>query len=306
MEDEVMATQQHILVTGATGAQGGSVARHLLQRRKFAVRALTRNPDSEKALALKEAGAEIVKGDLDDIESLKAALNGVYGVFGVTNFWEHFEKEAQQGRNLVDAVAAANVEHFVFSTLPNAKKLTNGELDVPHFDIKGQLEEYARSRGLKATFVHVAFYFENFLSFFPPQKQEDGTFTFGFPQGDTPLAGVAVEDLGGIVAPVFENSEKFIGKVIGAVGDDLPPKTYADIMTRTLGKTVKYNFIPREVFASFGFPGAEDLANMFDFNRRFIPNRQTDIDQSRALYPELQTFKSWLNTHKEKFVASLN
>lgn len=300
-----MATQQHIVVLGATGAQGGSVAHHLLQSGKFVVRALTRNPDSEKALALKKAGAEVVKGDLDDVGSLQAALEGAYGVFGVTNFWEHFDKEAQHGRNLVDAVAAANVEHFVFSTLPHVKKITNGELDVPHFDIKGQLEEYARSRGLKATFVHLAFYFENFLFFFPPQKQEDGTFAFGFPQGDTPLAGLAVGDLGGIVTPVFESPDRFIGKTIYVVGDDLPPKTYAEIMTRVLGKPVSYNFIPRDVFASFDFPGADDLANMFDYYRRFVPNRQTELEQCRALYPKLQTFEEWLTANKAKFADIL-
>jgi uncharacterized protein YbjT (DUF2867 family) len=296
-----MTDQKRILVIGATGAQGGSVARHLLRQGKFAVRALTRNPDSEKAKALKEAGAEVVKGDLDDVESLQTALKGMYGVFGVTNFWEHFEKEYQQGKNLVDAVAAANVEHFVFSTLPHFKKISNGELDVPHFDIKGQLEEYARSLGLNATFVHVAFYFENFLSFFPPQKQDNGTFSFGFPQGDVPLAGVAVADLGGIVAAIFENPARFKGKVVGVVGDDLPPKKYAEVMTRVLGKTVVYNYVPREVFASFDFPGADDLANMFEFNRVYIPNRQTDLEQSRTLYPKMQTFESWLNENKEKF-----
>lgn len=296
-----MTDRKIILVTGATGAQGGGVARHLLNRGKFAVRCLTRNPDSDKAQALKKAGAEVVKGDLDNLESLHAALKGCYGVFGVTNFWEHFEKEFQQGKNLVDAVAASNVEHFVFSTLPYAKKISNGELDVPHFDLKAQLEEYARSLGLNATFIHVSFYFENFLFFFPPKKQDDGTFAIGFPQGDTPLAGVAVEDVGGIVAPVFENPDKFKGKVVVVVGDYLPSKTYAEIMTRVLGKTIVYKHIPREVFASFGFPGADDLANMFDFYRRYILNRQAELEQCRTLHPKLQNFESWLRANKAKF-----
>ena len=178
-----MSNKETILVTGATGAQGGSVARHLLGRGGYTVRCLTRNPDSEKAGALQQAGAEIVRGDLDDPASLRSALDGCQAVFGVTNFWEHFNKEYEQGRNLMDVVAATNsVEHFVFSTLPNAKKISGGELDVPHADIKARLEEEARERGLPATFVHVAFYYENFLSYFPPQKQEDGTFALGFPQ----------------------------------------------------------------------------------------------------------------------------
>jgi uncharacterized protein YbjT (DUF2867 family) len=130
-----------ILVTGATGAQGGSVVRHLLERGSYAVRALTRNPDSEGARALAKQGVEVVAGDLDHADSLRAALDGCYGAFGVTNFWEHFDGEAQQGRNLVDAVADAGIRHFVFSTLPNVKQLTDGEIEVPHFDIKGEMED---------------------------------------------------------------------------------------------------------------------------------------------------------------------
>lgn len=294
-------TDKKILVVGATGAQGGSVARHLLAEGKFGVRCLTRTPDSDNAAALAKAGAEIVKGSLDDLDSLHEAIKGCYGVFGVTNFWEHFDKEYQQGKNLVDAVKGADLDHFVLSTLPYVKKLTGGELDVPHFDIKGKLEEYTRNLGIKATFVHVAFYYENFLSFFPPQKQEDGTFAFGFPQGHTPLAAVAVEDMGGVVKAIFNRPSDFIGRVVGIVGDDLPPRSYADTMTRILGKKVVYNFIPKEVFASFDFPGAEDLANMFDYNRVHIPNRKADLEESRSLYPDIQSFEAWLAANKDKF-----
>ncbi|GAC1491342.1 MAG: NmrA/HSCARG family protein [Chamaesiphon sp.] len=305
-----MTDQKIILVIGATGAQGGSVAYHLLSGNKFVVRCLTRHPNSEKAMALKAVGAEIVKGDLEDINSLYEALKGCYGVFGVTNFWEHFGKEYQQGKNLVDAVAEANLEHFIFSTLPFAKKISNGEIEVPHFDIKGQLEEYARDafgglrsndRVLGITFVHVAFYFENFLSHFLPQKQADNSFAFGFPQGDTPLAGVGIEDLGGVVAAIFDKGAEFRDKVVGVVGDDLVPKRYAEVMTRVLGKPVVYNYIPREVFASFNFPGADDLANMFEFNRLYIPNSKTELGESRKLSPKIQTFESWLSANKDKF-----
>ena len=176
-----MTDDKMILVIGATGAQGGGVARHLLNSGRYKIRCLTRNPSSEKAVALQEAGAEVVKGDLTDLESLKTAMKGCYGVYGVTNFWEHFEKEYDLGKNLIDAVAASDIKHFVFSTLPNAKKISDGKIEVPHFDIKAKLEEYARGLGLFVTFVHPAFYFENYLSYFPPKKQEDGTFGFGFP-----------------------------------------------------------------------------------------------------------------------------
>ncbi len=294
-------SERRILVVGATGAQGGSVARHLLAGGNCAVRCLTRNPESTKASALAENGAEIVKGDLSDPDSLHTAIKDCWGVFGVTNFWEHFNEEFQQGKNLVDVVRHAGVEHFVFSTLPFISKLTKGELLVPHFDFKGQLEEYTRNAGLGATFVHVAFYYENWLSYFPPQKEEDGTWAFGFPQGDTRLAAVSCEDLGGVVSAIFDDPSTYKSQVVGVVGDDRPAEEYAQIMTRTLGKTMRYNHIPKDVFASFDFPGAEDLANMFEYNRLHIPDRRADLEESRSLYPMIQNFEEWLNDNQGLF-----
>lgn len=282
-----------IAVFGATGAQGGSVARALLNRGVFAVRAITRKTDSPAANALRDLGAEIVQGDLDDPASLAAALDGVYGVFGVTNFWEHFAKEEQQGRNLVKAVAGANVRHFVYSTLPPVEKATNGALKSPHFDLKAEHEDYARSLGIPSTFVHVPFYYENFLYFFPPKPAGDGTYQFGFPQGDTPLAAISVQDVGPIVAPLFEQPEKYIGQVVKIAGDELPAAAYADAMSRVTGANIRYAYIPRETFAAFGFPGAEDLADMFEFYRLHIPSRVQDIETCRALAPELQSFETW-------------
>lgn len=291
-----------ILVTGATGGQGGSVARHLLTA-GFTVRALTRNPDSDKANALAEAGAQVVAGDLGDRASLERVLNGCDGVFGVTSFWEHFAAEEAHGTNLIEAVADAGIGFFLLSTLPNAYELSNHELPVPHFDIKAELEQRARETDIPTAFVNVAFYYENFLSFFPPQRQDDGSYAFGFPQGDTPLAAVSVDDLGGVVAPMFENPEAYAGKVVGVVGDDLPPAEYARIMSAALGQRIGYNHIPREVFAEFDFPGADDLANMFDFYRRFVPNRQADLEQSRSMYPGIRSFSTWIEDNKDRFAG---
>jgi uncharacterized protein YbjT (DUF2867 family) len=300
-----MADEKTILVTGATGAQGGSVVRHLLKGGRFKVRCLTRKPESERASALVQAGAETVRGDLGNAESLKAAMRDCYGVFGVTNFWEHFDKEAFHGKNLIDAVKESEIGHFVFSTLPPAQKLSEEKLEVPHFDLKARMEEYARSLNLPATYAHVAFYYENFLEFFTPKLQEDGSYLFGFPQGDTPLAAVGVEDVGGVVATIFERPEEFRDQSVGIVGEDLPCGTYAGIMSRVLGKKIIYRYIPREVFAKLGFPGAEDLANMFEYNRLFIPNRQADLEQSLALYPEIQRFEPWVEANKDRFAAIL-
>ena len=294
-----------ILVTGATGAQGGGVVRHLLERGRFAIRALTRNAASEKARKLAEQGVEVVEGDLSDRASVDAALEGSYGVFGVTSFWEHFEEEYEHGKNLVDAVAESGVRHFVFSTLPHVAAITGGELSVPHFDLKARLEQRTVALGIPATFVHVAFYYENFLGFLPPRRREDGTYAFGFPQGDTPLAGVSAEDVGGIVAVIFERPEEFLGRTVGIVGDDLPGAGYAEEMTRVLGRDIRYEHVPRETFAALGFRGADDLADMFDYNRRYLLERTADRLESRSLYPGMQDFPTWLSRNRDAFTSVL-
>jgi uncharacterized protein YbjT (DUF2867 family) len=294
-----MTSKNIILVFGATGAQGGSVARNLLARGRYAVRAFTRKADSPAAQALAEAGAEIVTGDLDDPQSISKALEGVYGVFGVTNFWEHFGKEQQQGENMIRAIAASDVKHLVYSSLPPIEKNTGGALKSPHFDIKAGHEELIRSLGIPATFVHVPFYYENFLYFFPPRPAGDGTYQFGFPQGDRPLAAISVQDVGRIVAPLFEEPGRWIGQLLSPAGDEIPPADYAATMARVTGKDVRYAYVPRETFAALGFPGAEDLADMFEYYRLHIPSRVEGIETSRALAPDLQTFETWARAHGE-------
>ncbi|SMO52369.1 NmrA/HSCARG family protein [Solitalea koreensis] len=298
-------SDQTILVIGATGAQGGSVARHLLKDNRFKVRCFTRNEHSEKALALKAAGAELAVGDLDDKESLFKAMKDCYGVFGltITKFDEHFDNEYQQGKNLIDAVFQSHIQHFVFSALPYAKKLSNEQYAVPHFDTKAQLEEYARELMPNTTFVHVAFYYENFLNFFHPKKGEDGNYHFGFPQGDTKLSGVSVEDAGGVINVIFNRPDEFKGKVVGIVGDDITPDEYAEVMSAGFDKHVKYSHILKEVFAGTDFHGALDIANMFEFTRNYIKNRQADLELSRSLYPQIKSFKTWLEENKGRFFS---
>jgi uncharacterized protein YbjT (DUF2867 family) len=300
-----MTTRNTILVIGATGAQGGSVARALLARKQFNVRALTRKPDSDAAQALRALGAEIVKGDLDDRASLEAALRGVYGVYGVTNFWEHFDREEVHGTNLVEAVAAANVKHFVFSTLPPIAKETEGRLRSPHFDIKAEHEEHARRLGIPSTFIHVPFYYENFLYFFPPRAAGDGTYQIAFPQGATPLAAMSVEDVGAVAASIFEQPEAYIGKTVKLAGDEIPAKEYAAAMGHAAGVEVRYAYMPRAAFAALGFPGAEDLADMFEYYRLHIPSRARDIESTRTLNPELQDFDAWVTRNAARLRTAL-
>jgi uncharacterized protein YbjT (DUF2867 family) len=290
-----------ILVTGATGGQGGSVAHHLLKTKKYHVRALTRNPDSEKAMKLKKLGAEIVKGDLAERDSLQRAVEGCYGVFGVTNFWEHFNKEYDHGINLIEAVKNSTVQHFVLHTLPSAVKLSHGKLPVPHMDIKAELEEYTRDHQIPATFVHVSFYYENFLTFFPPQPAEDGNWHIALPQGDTKLAGVSVEDIGSVVSEIFKAPEEFKGKAVGIVGEDITLKQYVAVMTEILKRPYVYDYVPYQTYATFPFPGASELANMFEFNRVYISDRKADLDLTKKLSPAVRSFSEWLRDNKHHF-----
>ncbi|HXO75185.1 MAG TPA: NmrA/HSCARG family protein [Puia sp.] len=295
-----------ILVTGATGAQGGSVARSLLQTNRYTVRCLTRNTGSDKARALGKAGAQLAEGDLSDMESLLRAMQGCSGVFGVTNFWEHFEKEFQQGKNLVDAVNESGIRHFVYSSLPSYVELSTGQFPVPHCDIKAALENYSRSLSLPATFVHIAFYYENFFTFFPPQRKEDGIYYFGFPQGDTRLSMASVDDIGPIVKQIFACPEIYLGRTVGVVGEDRTCKEYAAIMSRVLGITIRYNHIQRDIFSGFDFPGAEELANMFEVQRLHIPRRSQALMESYCMNPAMQSFESWLEKNKTPFLQLLN
>jgi uncharacterized protein YbjT (DUF2867 family) len=301
-----MQQQKTILVTGATGAQGGSVAKALLAANRYAVRILTRNPSSAAARALKKMGAEVVAGDLDDINSLRAAMQDCYGVFGLTNFWEHFHKEYQQGINLIDTVKEMGIRHFVLHTLPGYSKLSNGKFPTSHCDNKAALQEYTKGLGIAATFINVAFYYENFFSFFPLQHAGDGSFYFGFPQGDTRLATISVEDVGGIVASIFEHPLEYIGRTVGAVGANDDCAAYAEIFTRVLGKTVKYNYIPRDVYAGLGFDGAEEIANMFEVQRLYIPERQLDLIESYGLNPATQPFEKWVEKNANGFMMMMN
>jgi uncharacterized protein YbjT (DUF2867 family) len=300
-----MKLKPKILVIGATGAQGGSVARHLLNNGGFAVRAFTRNTGSPKAKALEEAGAELAAGDLNIKDSLLRALQGCDGVYGVTNFWEHFSKEYEQGINLVDAVVESGVPQFVFSTLPHIYGITNGTLSVPHFDIKAKLEAYARSKKGDTTFLHLAFYYQNFLSFFPPQKGVDGSYFISFPQGDAPLAAISANDTGGIVLPVFQHPQAFAGKTISAAGDFLTGAGYANVMSKVTGKKITYQHVSRREYARLDFPGAEELAAMFEYYRVYKPYGTEAVSKSRKLYPGLESFEQQLTENKEALLAIL-
>lgn len=301
-----MSSQPRVLVIGGTGAQGGSVARHLLAEGRCRVRCLTRRLDSVAARALADAGAEVVQGDMADRDSLDAALAGCEAVFGVTNYFEHFDAEYELGAQLLDAVVDSAAEHLVLSTLPSASKLSAGKLAVPHFEHKARLETLVRGKEIFATFVHVAFYYENFLFNCQPRRQEDGSYAFGFPLGNALLSAVAVEDIGGVIAAILRTPGDFQGKVVHIVGDQRPAADFADIIGRTTARTVRYQHIPREDFAALPIPGAAALADMFELYRSHVGAKPGDLAASRRLYPGIRDFPTWARAHDEDLRAAMD
>ena len=306
-----MPEKKIIAVAGATGAQGGGLVRAILADPAggFAARAITRDVNSDKAKALAKLGAEVVAANVDDVESLKRAMAGAYGAFCVTFYWDHFspEKELAQATNLAQAAKSAGVQHAIWSTLEDTRKwvpLTDnrmptlmGKYKVPHFDAKGEADEVFRKLGVPTTFLLTSFYWDNFIFFGSgPKKGPDGKLALTFPMGDKKLASIAVEDIGKCAYGIFKKGREFIGKTVGIAGGHLTGAEMAAAMSKALGQEVRYNAVPPEVYRAFGFPGAEDLGNMFQFKRDFNDYycSARNLDFSRSLNPALQTFEQWL------------
>ncbi|KAE8577532.1 hypothetical protein XENTR_v10022936 [Xenopus tropicalis] len=296
-----MAAKRVVAVFGATGAQGGSVAAALLANGGYTVRAITRDTTKPAALKLKEAGAEVVCADLDNETNVESALTGADSAFVVTNFWEHFnkDKEIEQGKRIADVTKRLGLKHVVYSGLENVKKLTGGKLEVLHFDGKGEVEEYFRAIGVPMTSVRLPSYFENLLTFFRPTKASDGeTYNLAIPMGDILLDGMSVSDLGPVVVSVLKCPAKYIGKDIGLSTDKLLVAQYADIMSKATGKTIKDAKISLDAYRSLGFPGAQELGNMFEFYQ-MKPVRNVDL--TLELNPKAKKFQEWMQQNKDAY-----
>jgi uncharacterized protein YbjT (DUF2867 family) len=312
-----MPEKKVIAVVGSTGAQGGGLVRAILSEPAagFTARALTRKPDSDKAKALARQGAEVVGADLDDVESLKRAFAGAYGAFCITNFWEHFspEKEFAQAKNMAQAARHAGLQHVIWSTLEDTRQWVPlsdnrmptlmGKYKVPHFDAKGEANKLFTEAGVPTTFLLTSFYWENFIYFGSgPQRGPDGKLALTFPVGDKKLPGIAVEDIGKCAFGIFRRGKEFLGKTVGIAGEHLTGAQMAAALTKALGQKVRYNAVEPDVYRGLGFPGAEDLGNMFqfkrDFNDYFCGARSLEF--SRSLNPALQTFEQWLAKNKDR------
>lgn len=310
-----MADKKIIAVTGATGAQGGGLVRAILADKSgsFGVRALTRTPSSDKARALAALGAEIVRADVGDVASLARAFEGAHGAFCVTFFWAHMkpEQEIAEARNMAQAAKQAKVAHVIWSTLEDTRKLVplsddrmptlGGKYKVPHFDAKGEANAIFTELGVPTTFLVTSFYWENLIYFgMGPKKGPDGTLAITFPMGSARLAGIAAEDIGKCAYGVFKRGKELIGKTVGIAGEFLTCAQMAAALSKGLGKPVRYNEITPEMYRGFGFPGADDLGNMFQVDRDFEKAMcgARDLALARSLNPELQTFEQWLGKNK--------
>jgi uncharacterized protein YbjT (DUF2867 family) len=310
-----MVNKKIIAVAGATGAQGGGLVRAIMadQSGLFTARALTRDPTSDKARALAALGAEIVQADVDDAASLRRAFLGAHGAYCVTFFWAHMkpEKELAEARNMATAAKQAKVAHVIWSTLEDTRTLMplgdnrmptlGGKYKVPHFDAKGEADRIFAELDVPTTCLVTSFYWDNLIHFgMGPKRGPDGNLAITFPMGSARLAGMAAEDIGKCAHGVFKRGTDLIGKTVGIAGEHLTCAQMAAALAKALGQPVRYNEITPDVYRGFGFPGADDLGNMFqvyrDFEKEVCGARNLDL--SRSLNPELQTFEQWLGRNK--------
>jgi len=312
-----MSNKKLIAVLGATGAQGGGLVRAIQadSNGEFKARALTRNVNSEKAKALKDLGAEVVEVDIDNYESLKKAFEGAYGVYAVTFFWDHYsaEKEMEEARLIAKAAKDTDIKHIVWSTLEDTRKFIPVDDDrmptlqdkykVPHFDGKGESNKIFTDMKLPVTLFNTAFYWENFIYFgLEPRRGEDGKIYLNLPMGEVKLPGIAAEDIGKSAYGIFKRGSEFIGKEVWITGGNLTGKAMAESMSKALGEPVIYNAVPFDVFRGLGFPGADDVGNMFQFKHDFEDyySGVRSVEFTKSLNPELKSFDEWLKDNAKK------
>jgi uncharacterized protein YbjT (DUF2867 family) len=313
-----MSEQQLITVIGATGTQGGAVARALLSKGSFAVRAVTRNATSEKAQTLAELGADVVEATLEDQESLRKAFDGAHGAFLVTPFWEHRSpaRELIEVSNLIGAAQATQLQHVVWSTLEDTRETIPAGDDrmpyigddyrVPHFDVKGGgADALFAASGLPTTYLLMSFYWDQLLGDLKPQRDGDETLALHLPVGDAPVAGVASDDIGQVALRVFQQPSLTLGATIPVVSDVLTGEQMAAAFTTVLGEPVAYRPLTAEQFRGFGFPGADELGNMFQYYADFPEsyNGRRDLDVARTINPDRVSLTDFLTAHREQLTT---
>jgi uncharacterized protein YbjT (DUF2867 family) len=306
-----MADQKIVAVVGARGAQGGGLVRAIAADKggPFKARALTRDIRSDKAKELRALGADVVAADVDDEASLVKAFAGADAAFCVTFYWAHMspEKELAEATAMARAAKQAGVRHVIWSTLEDTRKFIPlsdnrmptlmGKYKVPHFDAKGESDHFFSDLGVPTTYLVTVAYWDNFIHFgWGPKQDANGKLALTFPMGDKKLAGIAAEDIGRCAYGIIKRGAEYVGKRVAIAGGHLTGTEMAAGLTKALGREVVYHAIEPSVYRGLGFPGADDLGNMFQFDRDFSDEicRTHSIEVSRALNPALQTFDAWL------------
>lgn len=275
-----------VLVTGATGRQGGAVVRHMLPK-GWKLRALTRDPKSHAAQSLARQGVEMVQGDLEDAASVARAAAGAYGIYSVQDFWAAGAKrEVQQGKNVADAAKKAGVKHFVYSSVGGAERNTG----IPHWESKWEIEKHIRSLSLPATVIRPAAFMETYYI----DQVEIGILKGKLAdpiRGDKPYQTIATDDIGAFVALAFERPTEFIGKELEIAGSELTNFEAAKAFSRVLGKPVKFQKLPLPLVRLI--LGKEFYVMFRWFNDAGF---KADIPGLRRTYPEihLHTLEEWL------------
>jgi uncharacterized protein YbjT (DUF2867 family) len=301
-----------IAVVGATGVQGGGLVRAILDdpAGRFSVRALTRDPRSPRARALAEAGAEVVRADLDDLDTLVTAFAGVHGVFGVTNFWEHMDpvRESAQAANIAQAAGKAGVRHAVWSTLEDVRRFVPagddriptlmGQYKVPHMDAKAEADACFADSGMPTTYLLTSFYWENLLQW-ALRETPQGGLVLALPIENAALPGIAGADIGACALGIFARGEQLAGQRIGVAGEHLDGETMAYRIATAQFRPVRYDSVPYADFAAAPIPGAAELANMFRFKVEFNGQYRAarPVDAARDLHPGLSDFTTWLRAN---------
>ncbi len=310
-----MQNKPVVVIAGATGSQGGGLAQCILQdpQSPFAVRAMTRHPGSAKALELARLGAEVVCADLDDPGSVEQAFEGAYAAYCVTFYWDHFspEKETQHAAVMARAAKKANLSHVIWSTLEDTRRFVPleddrmptlmGKYKVPHFDSKGEADALFEELGLPVTFLLTSFYWDNFIRFGSgPVRDQNGDLVLTLPMADRKLPGIAATDIGGCAYGLLRRGAEFRGKRVGVASEHLTGEQMATGLSRAIGEPVRYEPLPHAVFRSFGFPHAEDLGNMFQFNCEFSDEfcAARDTALSRELHPGMLSFDEWIEANR--------
>jgi uncharacterized protein YbjT (DUF2867 family) len=275
---------KRILVTGATGQQGGAVARMLLMHPAFSVRALTRDPAKPAAQALAQLGAEVVQGDLDDPSSIKRALQGAYGAFSVQNFMETgYDGEIRQGKTFADAAQAAGVQHFVYSSVVSADRKTG----LPHFESKWQIEQHIRQLNLPFTILRPAFFMQNWNAYMRDPILQ-GTLSLPLAP-ETSLQQISVNDIGAFALRAFQEPRKWLGRTIELAGDELTMSEVANLLTQAVGRRVTYVQMPWDQFREIA---GEEMTLMYRWFNDV--GYHVAIEAVRKEYPALSTLEKVL------------